>query len=183
MPRKGQDWCILRTSGSKTLALADSLKKVGYDVWTPVERRSRRKPRSQKLIEITIPVMPTYVFARADTLPDMVRLSEALVSPHPNFSVFRYHGAFPLVSEVSLAPIRAVEARTAPKEAWPAFTQGERVKLSQAGFEGMSGMVEMEQGQFVLVAFPGFSTPIKVSALLLERDGVECADIAAPKAA
>lgn len=182
MPRVGQ-FCILRTSGSKTLALANSLSKSGLDVWTPIERRTRRKPRSKEIVEITFPIMPTYVFARASDLPALVQLSEAIVSPHPDFSVFRYHGTFPLVSEQELAPIRAIEARTAPKEAWPAFTQGEKVKLSQAGFEGMSGIVEVEQGQYVLVAFPGFSTPIKVSALLLERDGVCGTDIAASKAA
>lgn len=176
-------YCILRTGGSKTISLADSLKEAGIDVWTPIERRTRRKPRSKVITEIEICVMPTYVFAPVEYLPTLINLSQAMFSPHPDFSVFRYHGAIPVVSEDELAPIRAIEARTAPKEAWPSFTQGEKVKLTQAGFDGMSGMVEVSKGQFVLVAFPGFSTPIKVSALLLERDSVRPDDIAASKAA
>ena len=180
----GKQYCILRTGGSKTLTLADSLKEAGLDAWTPVEHRTRRKPRSKEITEIVICVMPTYVFASAEDLSDLILLSKALISPHPDFSVFRANGAIPIISETELAPIRAVEARTAPKEAWPSFTHGEKVRLSQAGFEGLGGeIVTNSKGQFVLVAFPGFSTPIKVSALLLERDGVCTPDIAASEAA
>jgi hypothetical protein len=34
---EGQEWCILRTSGPKTLPLARALAEAGLAIWTPVE--------------------------------------------------------------------------------------------------------------------------------------------------
>lgn len=167
---RGGDWCILRTGGGSTLPLARSLERGGFHAWTPVEFQTRRVGRNRERVEREVCVMPTYVFAKAYHLPDLVALSMAQFSPHPDFSVFRYFDRFPLIADDSLSHLRAIERRTAPKPAAPVFSQGERVRLTEGGFAGMSGVVETSKGEYTLVCFPNFQIPIKIASFLLLPD-------------
>jgi transcription antitermination factor NusG len=161
------DWCILRMAGSRTLALAQSLAKAGYDVWTPVETQERRLPRSKAKVTREVVLMPTYVFARARQLRDLLAETMAPVSDHPAFTVFRHGDRFPLISDRSLDPLRVAERKGTPLEKVRQFDQGERVKLTERGFEGLSGIVETTKGQYTMVCFPGFVIPIKVATMHL----------------
>ena len=163
-------WCILRMSGGSTLPVAQSLAEAGFDVWTPVEVQQSRKPRSKVKVERRVPIMPTYVFARAARLADLIAIAKAPTSPHPQFSVFHYAGRIPLIADRSLEPLRAAERDKTRVKDMPVFTKGERVKLTEGGFAGMSGVVELSKGKFTLVAFPGFQVPIRISSLLLLPD-------------
>ncbi len=111
-------WCILRTSGGRTVPLARSLAAAGFEVWTPVRTTRRPAPgqrrqlvmgQRRKLIDVDLAILPGFVFARADQLHDLARVAAAEHSPHPSFSVFHQAGRVPLVREGSITGLRAAE--------------------------------------------------------------------------
>lgn len=112
----GQRWCILRTSGSRTLALADSLTKAGMEAWTP-RRTFKRvkagvKPQAngqRPTVEIDAPILPTFVFAREADLSALASAAIAEISPHPAFSIFRHGGRHPIIGHASIAGLQQAE--------------------------------------------------------------------------
>jgi hypothetical protein len=107
-----QRWCILRTSGGRTLALARSLSDAGLDVWTPVQSLTKRRGRTRERVAYDAPIMPTFVFARAQHLADLERIRELPAGTHPGFSIFRYLGRIPLISDLEVAGACSVEDRS-----------------------------------------------------------------------
>lgn len=170
MTALGKDWCILRCSGAKTLKLAASLHAAGFDVWTPVETLSKRVGSMRRRRSDVEPVMPSYVFARAKHLIDLLEESAAPFSEHPEFSVFHHHARIPLIADEALDPLRVAERKRTPFDKVARFTRGETVRLMEGGFAGLTGVVELTRGQYTLVTFPGFPMPIKISSLLLKSD-------------
>ncbi len=160
-------WIVLRCSGSNTLKLAGTLSADGFDVWTPVEEVDKRKPRRPGRNRETLPVMAGYIFAKARHLLDLLEMSHPDTNPERGFSVFRHNGRFPLIADEALNPLRVIERKRTPADKAPRFTKGEMVKLTEGGFAGLSGVVELTRGQFTLVTFPGFPMPIKISSFLL----------------
>ena len=174
-------WCILRTSGARTLPLARSLESAGLDVWTPVETQVRRKPRSTARTEHDLPIMPTFVFARARHLPELAQCLALPVNPHPGFSVFHYLDRIPLLANTELSALRAAEDRAKVRAAdrrakgrasGKVIPTGTEVSVSDGSWTGMSGVVEDGDGKFALVAFGG-RLRVKIATFLLERTGVE----------
>ena len=111
-------WCILRTSGGRTLALAASLSEAGIESWTP-RRTIKRPARGQHrrlhmgqrvaMIEIDVPILHEFVFADAASLHALVRLTERDAS----FSILHVGLSVPLVKDAALDTLRAEEARAA----------------------------------------------------------------------
>lgn len=180
-------WFILRTSGKSTIALAAALADEGHTVWTPVEHRSLRLPRSKRREQVALPLLPSFVFAGIESLPALLALSHSpalsyrvwdkelrkmVVKGRPYFSVFRHGGDVPTVSEASLASLRAAERRTAPKIVARVFVPGEVVKLTEGGFAGLTGTIEAVKGKFTTVRFPGFAEPVKIATWLLDGSPV-----------
>ena len=163
-------WCILRCSGAHTLRLADSLTAAGIEAWTPAEEAVSRTGRNRSRINDTVPVLPTYVFARAARLLDLIGLSQAFISPHPDFSVFKPFGLYPLIANAELDPLRVAERKGQSVENLMRFSPGDIVRCAEAGFQGLSGVVETSKGKFTLVAFPGLQVSI-ATMLLLPEDG------------
>jgi hypothetical protein len=109
-------WCILRTAGTRTLALARALSAVGIEAWTP--KRTFKRPKPGKVrdaygkrvtVEVDAPILPTFVFALEASLPRLQALSNDPASTLPAFSIFRHGGRFPLVSDRDVAGLRAAE--------------------------------------------------------------------------
>lgn len=167
---RNTDWFILRCSGANTLKLAASLGAVGYDVWTPAETIGKRTGAMRRKRADTIPVMPSYVFARRPHLFDLLEISQAPISEYPDFNVFRHLDRFPLIADEALDPLRVAERKRQPFDKVARFTRGEMVRLMEGGFAGLTGVVELTRGQYTLVTFPGFPMPIKISSLLLKSD-------------
>ncbi len=198
------DWCILRTSGGNTMQLAESLADAGYEVWTPIETRDQRLPRKQERTTVRLPLMPSFVFARAQHLGELINLSHSpalqyrvwdselrrmVVKGHPMFSLFRHGGLYPLIPEYQLLPLRIAEKRTAPKPTPTAFKPGDRVTLTEGGFSGLTGTVQETRGGFASVVFPGFNIAVKIATWILLADidegmevGLDSAQIAAKAA-
>jgi len=178
---RGNDWCILRTGASRTLPLVASLQAAGFDVWSPVQTLTRSRGRARERVEYAAPIMPTFVFARADRRDNLARLAALPFSGHPGFSVFRYLGAIPTISDAEIAEARRIEERgkrAAKMGQRQAFTIGRPVKVTEGPDAGLSGKVVKDGGgKFVLVAFAGIN--MKIGAWLLGTDEVHSAPIAA----
>jgi hypothetical protein len=113
-------WCILSTSGGRTLPLARSLAAAGIEVWTP--KRTIRRPapgqrrrlvmgQRRKMIEVDVAILPGFVFARAVHLDDIAGIVIDPASQHPAFTVFQIAGRVPLVTDASVSGLREEEAR------------------------------------------------------------------------
>jgi len=112
MANVASHWCILRTNGGRTLALAASLNEAGIEAWTPIAIRNRlvRRGRTMRKAEVSRPILPTFVFARAAHVDELRALTGSLTNPHPRFSIFHDRGIIPLVGEASIAALREAEA-------------------------------------------------------------------------
>jgi hypothetical protein len=114
-----EGWCILRTSGGRTLPLANSLAQSGFEVWTPKRVTKRPAPgqarrlvmgRRRKMIEIETAILPGFVFARAHQLDDLARIADAAeIGPYPDFSIFKFGGRAPIVGDSSVQGLRDAE--------------------------------------------------------------------------
>ncbi len=162
------DWCILRMAAPRTLAVVKSLASAGLEVWTPIETRPCRKGRSRDRAAKAIPVLATFAFAKAQYLPELIRIREDPVSPHPDFSVFHHRDGIPLISDRDLDALRDFEltaarayARKLPREM---LKTGTHVRVSDDAFAGLNGVVlEESKGKFVMVAFPGWAIPVQIA--------------------
>lgn len=171
--RLTEGWCILRTSGGKTLGLAASLNAANIEAWTPMQKTSRRRSRSKVRVQVDAPMMPTFVFVKACHLPDLEICLQLPINPHPAFSIFRYQGAIPILAGGEIAGLRQAEweSNGAPKKANP-FPPGTDVTLTEGAAAGMSGIVETAKGKFALVAFGG-SVRWKIATFLLRSDVID----------
>lgn len=167
-------WCILRCAGQNTLPLLRSLEKAGFEVWSPVEMRTRRVPRANFKRRIEQPMMPGYLFARADRLMDLIQASNAPGQQHREFRVYRQQDRFPLIADADLAPVRLQERKVKP--APEGLKIGDDVRLTDGAYAGLRGEVVKGGNKFAMVRIPGFHIPLKVAAYYLLQDN-ECSGI------
>jgi hypothetical protein len=173
--RDDTDWCILRTSGGRTLNLARSLAEAGFDVWTPQETLSRRVPRKKTVVDREVAILPTFVFARALHIPELAAALALPVNPHPSFSIFRYLGDIPLLADREMKSLRDVEdaARLRElKKTRNVVPVGTTVTMTEGAFAGLSGVVKKSDGRFALVAFGG-AFEVNIASFLIRTDGVQ----------
>lgn len=178
-----KDWCILRTSSRHTIPLSESLAEDGFEVWTPIETRQIRIPRKNVKREIRLPIMPSYVFAQAHHLIDLLQLADMPVKPrrtfgkpaHAGFSVMHAFGdQIPLVRDQHLTKLRELEIKKTPKrKAERTFDAGIQVRVGEGGgsFSGMTGTVRKSDKGYTLVCFNDRYT-VKINTLLLSLDSV-----------
>jgi transcription antitermination factor NusG len=190
-------WCILRTSPGQTLRLTDALGDAGFEVWTPTETmraagavgRDGRPRRNGKDEFVIRPMLPSFVFAEADRLNELLYLARSpaqlyrvwdseqrrmVERGHPRFSVFHVGNKVPLVSDQAMLPLRTIEARRRkPRGAVPTWKTGDRVRLSEGSFAGLSGEVTAirgRKGKTVWVVFPGWPMSVEFSSWLLRPE-------------
>lgn len=180
MTDTASQWCILRTSGPRTLLLAKSLNEAGIAAWTPTGGGSRRRPRSRDRIDYEVPILPTFVFAKAGWLAELNRCRDTLANPHPPFSIFHYCGTIPIVSDDEISSLRAAESdarRDAElarrKSSRHTFRVGNCVRLDDdSAFAGMTGIVKDGDDKFALVSFGG-NFVLKIATFLLSPDALQ----------
>lgn len=167
------DWCVLRTASRHTIPLSETLSRDGFEVWTPIETRVIRVPRNNVKREIRLPIMPSYVFARAHHLIDLFQRSERPIAPR--FSVMHAFGdQIPMVRDQHLMKLRELEMKKSPKrKAERTFDPGIVVKVGDGGgsFSGMTGTVRKSDKGYTLVCFNG-KYEVKITTLLLSLDDV-----------
>jgi hypothetical protein len=175
------DWCILRTSGRSTLGLAASLAKDGFEVWTPVETGTKRVPRSNLRRAVVLPIMPSYVFARAGHLVELLELAAMPVKPrrgaglmdpaHSGFSVLHAFGRIPLVADQHLDSLRRLEAKRTPtKRAAYSFPRNAATRVKDGNFGGLLGVVVRSTEKKTVILLKGWSVPVEIPTILLEID-------------
>lgn len=169
-------WCILRTSAARTLPLAASLGDAGFAVWSPVEHRKVRASRGRKaVVQRSCPITPTFVFARAESLPDLYAVLAMPLSPHPSFSIFHYAGRVPLIADREIANLRQIEARAQLgklKEQRYVYPKGAVVDVKHGAFTGLTGVVEGGDGKTAVVNFGGLFGAVKIATFLIRSDAV-----------
>ncbi|TXC71246.1 hypothetical protein FSB78_10020 [Sphingomonas ginsenosidivorax] len=110
-----------------------------------------------------------------------MRLAAQPFTDHPGFSVFRYLGDIPLISDAEVEGARRIEERgkrAAKMGKRQAFVVGERVRVTEGAAAGLFGeVVQGGDGKFVLVAFAGIN--LKIEAWLLGTNAVQDTPIAA----
>jgi transcription antitermination factor NusG len=175
-----EGWCILRTKGGRTLRLAQTLAEDGYEVWTPVETRTLRIPRANARRQVKLPIMPSYVFAKAFQLIDLIQLADLAVKPrrgkglmkpaHDNFRVMRCLGGIPFIPDAELNALRQLEAKLTPRQmAARTFGGGATVRVEGGSFGGMSGTVETSNRAQTTVRF-GERFVVKIPTCILTEN-------------
>ena len=160
-------WAVLRCAGPSTLPLATSL--AGFDVWTPTEIVTKRVPRANVKRKLTLALLPSYLFAPARYITDLLELAAKPIHEHKDFHVWHTRQGIPLIADESLEPLRLAERKRKPLER--SLTPGEKVRLLDGGFEGLNGVIESARGEWAMVAIPGFRMPLKVATYHLLREG------------
>lgn len=174
-------WLILRTATGKTLKLAETLREDGYDAWSPVETRTIRIPRMNARRTVFLPIMPTYVFARAHHYDELVEMERMPVKPrrmanmpsHASFSILQIHERTAFVPDDQLDQLRRIEfKRTLRKKALEALKRGQPVTAEGGVFGGKSGAVVRSDKMHTLVLFVGDNFPVKIRTSLFSRNDI-----------
>lgn len=169
----GLKWCILRTAGPRTLPVAESLSEAGFEVWTPVEtRRHQLRAGKSGTITTTLPIMPTFVFARNRHQNELAAITRLPVSPHPRFSLFQYLDRVVTVRDSELERLRDAERRAVPKPKRPTLPVGTKVRPDQGPYTGLSGEVVASKNGLCLVFFGGWMT-VEIETFQLTPLGVD----------
>lgn len=192
------DWCILRTSGRHTLVLAQTLADDGFEVWTPVETRTISVPRMNAKRQVRLPIMPSYVFARAVHLVDLLRMAEMPVKPrrvkpqegdenrspsHSDFSVMHAFDGIPMVADRHLVELRKIENKLTPRpRAAYSFPRNASARVQGGVFGGLTGVVVRSSPDTTVLRFGG-SFPVEIPTSMLSQDDVCAENISALKAA
>lgn len=188
-------WIILRCSGRATLRLMQSLAEDGYEAWAPSAKRVIRVPSKNARRDVTLPIMPGFVFARDVHLIDLLELAAMPIKPrrghgcsqpaHADFSVFHYLDRIPLIAERDLEPLRMAEAISVPRRKRSPYASGSEVSVTRGSFSGMTGVVEKSDGHYaqVWLSLFGRHMRVKISTFILKPIGCMSADQAALKAA
>lgn len=180
-------WIILRTAGRSTMSLANTLSEDGYEAWTPVETKVFHVPRMNSKRTVRLPIMPSYVFAKAENLIDLLELAAMDPKPrraprpaedrtqpaHADFSVMHYNDRIPIIADHHLQGLRIIEAKRTPRKKALPLPPGlsVRVKMEGGSFAGMAGRVERSDEGSTLVCFDNRLT-VKISTSLLLPDEV-----------
>lgn len=119
-------WCILRTSAGQTLPLADSLARAGIAAWTPRQTIKRAAPTSRRAYimgqrpapnEVTVPILPGFVFAGQDDVDELLAIGNAhrlgYGSAHPRFTMLQVGDRVPFVGDRHVAGLRQAEVEAA----------------------------------------------------------------------
>lgn len=173
------DWCVLRTAGRHTLRLADTLIRDGYEAWTPIEQKTIHIPSKNVRRTVRLPIMPSYVFARAHQLIDLIQLADMPVKPRlnihdqasPDFSVMHHGDRIPMIHDQHLNGLRYLEAKRTPRAKAQRLPIGMEVRVKTEGgsFAGMTGKVERSDEGMTLVLFDN-RLSVKIATSLLSKD-------------
>lgn len=185
------------------MALAESLREVGLDVWTPIETVRLEPPRLEPWEKptyrhrrrqpdiITRPMLPTFVFARFVHLAELLALSHSpslqyriwdadkrrmVTKGHPRFRLFD-PDARPICDR-EFADLRKIESRRRkPRGKVVAFMPGDRVRLTDGAYEGLRGTVVRTEGKLAVVNFGVGQFEPKIQTWLLKPDLDESGEI------
>lgn len=139
-------WFALRTRSNFERVCAASLSQKGYETFLPMYRTRRR--RWDRMVDVELPLFPSYLFCRFDFLrrlpilmcPGIVQIVGGRSTPAP-------------ISKSEIATIQAVLAAELRPEPWPFMTAGQRVSIAFGPLAGAEGLlVEFKGGHRLVVS-------------------------------
>lgn len=139
-------WCVLRTSGRLTVPVSRKLRREGFEVWTPIERRRNARGNVRR-----IPVMPSFMFAPESHLGSLFELAER----SELFSVFCEAERVPLIEEGQIRRLRVALLPPRKKPKQDVFEPGDKVRAPEGICSGLSGQVVWSNEKWTLVCFGG----------------------------
>lgn len=164
-------WCILRTSPSKTLRLAETLAADGFTTWAPLEVRRVRVPRMNARRIVKEALLKGFVFADYDQRHGLLAILEDRTR-HDSYSfIHDAEGEVAKVQDRELDGLRWIEARSSvtAKVVQRTIPEGVNVRVSTGLFSGMTGVVRRSKRGTTLVCFNDrYSAEIPTS--LLDED-------------
>lgn len=170
---RSDGWCILRTNGRRTLRLADSLNAAGIEAWTPIVTHKRRLSRIHMGVQqVDGPMLPSFVFARARHVQDLLRCLSMPTNPHPAFTIFLHGGRAPVIADREIDRLRRAEDEAKPRARRRTVAIGAKISPTEGPFAGLTGVVEEVQGKDAVIHFGG-AMRFKISAWLLAQDTVD----------
>lgn len=188
----GGDWIVLRTAGRSTLPLANSLGEDGFRAWAPSATYTIVN-RMKTKVPVTVPMLPGFVFAGLAHLAELLDLSRmeeksrrgsvGQLPAHRDFSILRHNGAFAIIADRELNPLREREAAAIPRTALPQFRRGASVRITRGVYEGIVGRVERCDQGYALIMCDDWKRPAKIPTWLLREDDALSANHQVPRAA
>ena len=174
MGSTANDWCIIQTSSAGTIALVAALNDAGIEAWTPICIEEKRVGKARDRVKQTVPMMPTFVFARYARIADILDMARApapvfmvwdkterrmVMRGRPHFRLFRHGSLYPSVADRELDKLRVAERQGRPIDQVHIFKPGEPVRLaSGGGFDGLIGHVVEVKGNYATVQFSLFGS-------------------------
>lgn len=146
------EWYVLHTRARHEKAIAARLKERSTEVFLPLHRR-RKKWRNGVHAEVDFPLLPCYLFARANALGRSTFLEMQ--------GILGFAGA-ETVPDEEIARLRAaIELRAEPH---PEVEGGDRVRIVTGPLRGAAGILERtEQGCRVVLAYAQMHRAIAVA--------------------
>lgn len=172
-------WCILRCSSQSTLPLVRSLARAGIEVWTPIEQVTKRVPRANIKRVIEVALIPSYLFVKAEAMPDVLAIMNSPSKDHREFRLFKHNGGVPLIADSTLDALRLIARRSVAKASPPKLTPGDKVKLTEGGFAGLTATIEKPGKEYSSVTLPGLAFQLQVANYHLLQPDTETAIMAA----
>jgi len=137
-------WFALRVRSRHENAVSKILDGKGYEWFLPLYKS--RRPWSDRIKEIQLPLFPGYVFSRFDpryrlpilTTPGVVRIVGTRERPIP-------------IDDSEIAAIQAAVRSGLPSEPWPFLQVGQRVKMQYGPLCELEGILVAFKGQHRLV--------------------------------
>lgn len=170
-------WIILRTSGTRTLRLVRSLCEDGIEAWSPARKVRIRVPGANVKRDGEAAIVPSFVFARARHLVELLELAAMPDKPrrgpggrkpaHERFSVFHDRHGIPVVKDHDLEPLREAELDLPAVRLGPAYRRGEKVRVPTGSFRGLVGRVVRSNERITEVCF-GANMRVKISTFVLQ---------------
>lgn len=131
--RRDHRWFALQVQPRHENTTASVLANKGYEVLAPLYRARRR--RTDRFVELTLPLFPGYVFCRFDLRH---RLSPVITTP----GVVRIVGVGnrpAALADREMAAIQILVASGAAAEPWPYLEPGDIVRIEYGMLAGMEG--------------------------------------------
>lgn len=165
------DYWIVRCPSASTLLLADKLREIGFDVWTPVVEREYRKARSKKYVRVREPMLSTFLFIKMGANAEQCAQRLDDVKWLYGIRIMRNNGEYAGVRAEELQGLRDLE-REAATFGIDNLVKADQFEIGQVGTinsEAFSGLtctlVDRSRGN-LLVLLEGAANPITVKAVL-----------------
>jgi transcription antitermination factor NusG len=156
-------WCAIKVRPRWEKSVSQILREKNYDEFLPWYQK--RQKWSDRVKELTLPLIPGYVFCRSNlggcapvvTTPGVVGL-------------LRFGNALAVVSDEEISSLRQVIASKVGAMPWPYLNRGERVCVTCGPLNGLEGIfVQTKRDSRIVISVDALCRSVAVE---VDRDWV-----------